>query len=233
MMNGSMLLILLAGVYLVVATEGETSTEKHSVEPCIGDDRGDQRCDHDWTHVVCARLVNATGGGCEELKWGDEDFWSLTEQERWNWKYLICNTTLRDSDTPKPFPGDSWCICMWATARLIGKVGCDNVHIHCESTDVNHMIKQYYDGNAQGGVDNLEPARCCMLKKCKDRIKGNDETGKPWLERLQTECNANAGNENAGNENAGNENAANENAADENAANENDEINDYVYHVYN
>ena len=50
---------------------------------------------------------------------------------------------------------------MWATARLIETVGCDNVHLSCAATDIAYVEKQYTDG----GVD-LEPAKKCLQKKC-------------------------------------------------------------------
>lgn len=58
-------------------------------------------------------------------------------------------------------PGGGWCICMWATARLISSVGCDNVHLDCSSTDLAYVEKSYTDG----GV-NLAPAKECLVKKC-------------------------------------------------------------------
>ena len=75
---------------------------------------GDFKCDHDGTHRVCAKLVdNSTS--CTELSWNDDgkSFWDITGQQRWNWKESICS---------EPNPGDSWCICMWATANLIKEV---------------------------------------------------------------------------------------------------------------
>ena len=42
------------------------------------------------------------------------------------------------------------------------KVGCDNVHIHCESTDVAYVMSKYTDG----GVD-LAEAKSCLKSKCK------------------------------------------------------------------
>ncbi|CAE7226863.1 CALS12 [Symbiodinium pilosum] len=33
--------------------------------------------------------------------------------------------------------GDSWCICMWAFARMIEAVGCENVHLRCNATDLD------------------------------------------------------------------------------------------------
>ena len=42
------------------------------------------------------------------------------------------------------------------------QVGCDNVHIHCESTDVAYVMSKYTDG----GVD-LAEAKSCLKSKCK------------------------------------------------------------------
>ena len=52
---------------------------------------------------------------CNELSWNENgaSFWDITGQQQWNWKDRICGT---------PNPGDSWCICMWATANLIKEV---------------------------------------------------------------------------------------------------------------
>jgi len=57
--------------------------------------------------------------------------------------------------------GDSWCICMWATARLISEAGCDNVHLNCAATDVSYVMEAYNDG----GTD-LHPAHECLKRKC-------------------------------------------------------------------
>ena len=53
---------------------------------------------------------------------------------------------------------------MWATARLIEKVGCENVHIRCDSTDVKFVLSQFKDG----GVE-LKPAHDCIRKMCLDK----------------------------------------------------------------
>ena len=49
------------------------------------------------------------------MSWNEngQSFWDITNQQRWNWKDRICAA---------PNPGDSWCICMWATANLIRSV---------------------------------------------------------------------------------------------------------------
>ena len=83
--------------------------------PILGPRYGDFKCIHDGTHRVCAKLVdNPTS--CNELSWNGNgaSFWDITGQQRWNWKDKICSA---------PNPGDSWCICMWATANLIKEVG--------------------------------------------------------------------------------------------------------------
>jgi len=134
----------------------ETTICESSVSKCPGEGSryGDFKCDHDGTHRVCAKLVdNSTS--CTELSWNDDgkSFWDITGQQRWNWKEKICS---------EPNTGDSWCICMWATASLIKEVGCGNVHIHCESTDVAYVMSKYTDG----GVD-LKPAKDCLESKCK------------------------------------------------------------------
>ena len=75
---------------------------------------GDFKCIHDRTHRVCAKLVEDPES-CTALSWDalGQSFWDLTRQQRWNWSSRICSA---------PNPGDSWCICMWATASLIRQV---------------------------------------------------------------------------------------------------------------
>jgi len=129
-----------------------------SLEACPGEGPryGDFKCNHDFTHRVCAKLVDNTQGQCKPLSWGKNDFWGLTGQKQWQWSDRICAA---------PNPGDSWCICMWATASLIEKVGCDNVHIHCDSTDVEWLLSKYHDGGQK-----LDAAHSCIIKKCPHRL---------------------------------------------------------------
>ncbi|XP_063685543.1 uncharacterized protein LOC134819509 isoform X2 [Bolinopsis microptera] len=126
------------------------------IQPCPGEGPryGDFKCNHDRTHRVCAQLVDNSEGQCKELAWNDDQqsFWQITGQQKWNWKTNICNP---------PNPGDSWCICMWATESLIAKVGCDNVHINCEATDIPYLLRSVSDG----GWD-LSTSRECIKKKC-------------------------------------------------------------------
>merc|ERR1712146_689557 len=89
--------------------------------PGEGPRYGDFRCNHDRTHGVCATLLDDDG---DPLQWGKGDFWEITGQKSWQWS---------DSIVAEPNPGDSWCICMWALARLIENVGCENVHVRSAS----------------------------------------------------------------------------------------------------
>jgi len=137
-----------------------------AIEPCKGDDRGDRKCNHDVTHRVCATLVDNTNGECNRLQWGPAgDFWKITNQQRWDWHELVCSDKRRDKVTPKP-SGTNWCICMWATEHLIKQVGCDNVHIDCASTDVNHVLRSYQDRDINGQDLDLNAAKCCLKSKC-------------------------------------------------------------------
>jgi len=120
-----------------------------SLEVCPGEGARyeDFKCNHDETHRVCAKLLDSSG---RPQTWGSGNFWQITGQQSFQWDQEI-----RDNH------GDSWCICMWATATLIRKAGCENVHLRCEATDIKYVLGQYNDG----GVD-LKPAHDCLVKKC-------------------------------------------------------------------
>ena len=82
-------------------------------------DRGDYKCNRDSTHRVCAKLVDNQDGKCKRLKWGSQNFWELTDQVQYDWSKLICSNQGRFGQKPS---GEHWCICMWATEKLINKV---------------------------------------------------------------------------------------------------------------
>jgi len=141
-------LALLLGPTLAVA---QTDV---AVCPGEGPRYGDYKCNHDSTHRVCAQLVEPNG---EPLSWGPQgDFWSITGQKAFQWNDRIVGS---------PNPGDSWCICMWATAALIERVGCDNVHLRCEATDVAFVLQSYHDGGR-----DLTVAQSCLRKKCPEQV---------------------------------------------------------------
>lgn len=74
--------------------------------------------------------------------------------------------------------GDSSCIDMWSTARLVQKVGCENVVIRCQSTDVNYVLarlKIWRDGTrrvatmmdaARESTAQAAEALECLQSKC-------------------------------------------------------------------
>ena len=61
---------------------------------------------------------------------------------------------------------------MWATASLIQKVGCDNVHLRCASTDVDYVLSKYHDG----GVE-LSAAHDCLERKCPEQAAAARDAG--------------------------------------------------------
>jgi hypothetical protein len=122
----------------------------NAIDVCPGESAryGDHKCNHDGTHRVCARLLDKAGA---PLKWGAQgSFWEITGQTAFQW-----------DDQIRANNGDSWCICMWATARLIEEAGCDNVHLRCDSTDVQYVMGKYHDGGVK-----LSAAQDCLVKKC-------------------------------------------------------------------
>lgn len=123
-----------------------------SLKPCPGDTRGDQKCNHDSTHRVCAKI-------------GDKDtsFFRFTHQDPW------CNTKgsyrgPHGTDPRCPTGSEpTWCICKWATSRWIAGEGCNkSVEFDCEATDVCDLKATYSDFDVL-----LKPAHDCMKIKCK------------------------------------------------------------------
>eukprot|EP00619_Florenciella_sp_RCC1007_P000302 CAMPEP_0205925570 /NCGR_PEP_ID=MMETSP1325-20131115/18470_1 /ASSEMBLY_ACC=CAM_ASM_000708 /TAXON_ID=236786 /ORGANISM="Florenciella sp., Strain RCC1007" /LENGTH=134 /DNA_ID=CAMNT_0053294123 /DNA_START=124 /DNA_END=528 /DNA_ORIENTATION=+ len=128
-----------------------------AVDVCPGEGPryGDFKCNHDGTHRVCAQLVDSSSGS--PLSWGEGgDFWAITGQKAWQWDTSIVS---------EPNPGDSWCICMWAFAKLIKRVGCENVHLRCDSTDISYVLAQYHDGG-----HSLDEAHTCLEAKCPEAV---------------------------------------------------------------
>ena len=119
-----------------------------SIQTCPGDTRSPYTCNQDETHRVCAQLMDTTTSPPSKVMWGTQDFWALTNQEAFDWSEDI---------VAEPNPGDSWCICMWATEELIEQVGCSNIHIRCESTAVNYILDAYSD-TGMTGEKNLAEA---------------------------------------------------------------------------
>ena len=125
-----------------------------ALDACAGEGPryGDYKCNHDRTHRVCAKLKSNSGS---KVLWGGQDFWHLTHQPDWS----------SQVGADPSNPGGGWCICMWATASLIEKVGCENVHLHCDATDVDYVLSSYHDGGQP-----LHAAHQCIKEKCADEV---------------------------------------------------------------
>ena len=120
------------------------------IQPCQGDTRGDRKCNHDFTHRVCAKIGLP-----------NTSFFDFTGQTNW------CNTIGyyggEYGDLPRcPINKPTWCICKWALARWIGGQGCDeDVQIDCKATDICNLKASYYDYDV-----HLKPAHDCVERKC-------------------------------------------------------------------
>ena len=119
------------------------------LEPCLGDTRGDRRCNKDPTHRVCAKIGTAS-----------TSFWHFTGQPSW------CNTVghyggAYGSQPRCPASQPTWCICKWALAKWIHGEGCDRVEIDCGATDVCNLRQSYVDYTV-----DLTDARACVEQKC-------------------------------------------------------------------
>lgn len=106
---------------------------------CKGETRSNGYCNFDSTHRVCAKIN------------GRDDFFKATNQESW------CGVKDRCPNSSHP----NWCICKWAFADWVDKVGCENVEIDCLASDIEHVLKSTTDANR-----NLTNAHECILKKC-------------------------------------------------------------------
>merc|ERR1712142_441221 len=132
--------LIMAGISLLLDTSGAHFNPLVSTCPGEGSRYGDFKCIHDRTHRVCAKLVDNTDNSCTEVRW------PMGTSRR------ICSA---------PNPGDSWCICMWASANIVAEVGCHNFEINCSATDVNYVLNSRYDGGW-----NLQNFKSCLREKC-------------------------------------------------------------------
>ena len=147
-----------------------------AVDTCSGDTRSPYTCDQDSTHRVCATLMESCSPSTK-MQWGSQDFWALTDQAAFDWSADIC---------AEPNPGDSWCICMWATEELIERVGCDSINLTCEGTDVCYVLKSYTDAGMTGTKD-LTVAHDCITSKCPAEAAACSDKGATSLAQVKAE----------------------------------------------
>jgi hypothetical protein len=117
-----------------------------SLDNCPG---AGNSCNYDGEHRVCAQLLDPEG---KPLNWGSGgNFWQATDLGTFMW-----DNAIRENG------GDSWCIDLWQTAKLIQKVGCENVHVRCEATDVNYVLENYWGKDDEESLAAWE----CLAEGC-------------------------------------------------------------------
>jgi hypothetical protein len=120
-------------------------------------------CTYDDTHRVCAQLLDGNG---KPLKWGEGSFWDIA-----NINELPSGGSIRTNN------GDSTCISLWTIANMIKKVGCKNVHIRCDATDVDHVMEKYWEGDL--AQSTIEEAEYCFEQECAtgfSAVRRSDDT---------------------------------------------------------
>ena len=141
----------------------------NAMEVCPGEGPryGDFKCNHDLTHRVCAILLDEAG---QPIRWGGNGtFWDMTNQKRFQWD---------DRIRGEPNVGNGWCICMWAFAQMIETLGCTNTQLHCNATDIAHVLKSYSEEGITG-IKDLAESKRCLATKCPNEYTAavNDVSG--------------------------------------------------------
>ena len=96
-------------------------------------------------HHVCLDL-NLTNGS---------NFCTQTGQKDWCNEQHPCH-----GDDGKACKIDTWCVCQWAFADIVAKVGCDNVTVDCSATSMRALDSYRKDPS------EYEHALECLKKKC-------------------------------------------------------------------
>lgn len=141
-----------------------------SMAVCEGDTRGDQKCNHDPTHRVCAKIGDP-----------DTSFFGFTGQADigkgtpgWHgngWcgtagSYNPLSSNPHGHDVRCPEDNPTWCICKWATASWIKGETCNEaIDIDCAASDICSTSLGLFFSYNDGGVD-LGPAKECVPTKC-------------------------------------------------------------------
>ena len=120
------------------------------IEVCPGEGAryGDFKCNHDGTHRVRPAVDQSTSapprGARAALLAAHQPEGVAVEPH--------------DHDPPTPVTVVHLHV---GAASLIEQVGCDNVHLRCEATDVQYVLSSYHDGGHK-----LDAAHECLRKKC-------------------------------------------------------------------
>jgi hypothetical protein len=103
--------------------------------------------------------------------WAGSDFYDITGEDFWD---ITGMTSPLWEDSIVANQGDSWCIDMWATAFMIRDLGCENIHVRCDATDVSYLMTAYSLGSTSVDEEVWEGARQCFKGKC---VEGSDMGG--------------------------------------------------------
>jgi len=102
---------------------------------CPGEGRFERKCqfsdEHGWEFRVCQRLLGA--GGAPRIIADGKDWWQLC--------FHTDNPTRWDGEILQN-GGLSWCTCATCTSEIIAHVGCENIEINCDATDVDFVFQQ-------------------------------------------------------------------------------------------
>lgn len=97
------------------------------------------------------------------MQWGSSDFYDIVGEDFWEITG-ISNPNWEDEIVGNH--GDSRCIDMWATAFMVRDLGCENVHIRCDATDVSYLMTAYSLGSSSIPTEVWDGARSCLADKC-------------------------------------------------------------------
>jgi phytoene synthase len=124
-----------------------TEDATQALDFCPGDQNS--KCNYDNDHRICAQLLDKEG---KPLNWGTGG----------NIQNVMPNV---DSHITSGMGDASKCINISTTAKIIKQVGCENVHINCDATDVRYVTARNWWAYIWRG-HSLAPAVNCLQKIC-------------------------------------------------------------------
>ena len=132
---------MIKGAFVISILSAATSV--YGLDQCWGMTpiNGDNRCNYDDSHVVCAQLLH------KSWNYQGDSFYEILDQRN-SEDYVT--REMQDNG------GNSYCIDMWALAEVINRVGCDNAHIVCSATNEGHALNLY----AQTGDFGFKAFHC-------------------------------------------------------------------------
>merc|ERR1719379_2906488 len=94
------------------------------------------KCTDSFPLLVCVQVLDGDGS---PLQWEPHgNFWQITYPHGFRKPNLVEYIT----EQIRRVAGNSYCVTLWQTARLIDTVGCDNVHVWCDATETEWVMEQ-------------------------------------------------------------------------------------------